>query len=62
MKKYSDNPLNVRLFQVQEQKLDEMIKNEAYCVNKGFYSKADVLRNSLNNVLKEYEMTTLGTQ
>ena len=62
MKRYTDNPLNVRLHQVQEKKLDEMIKNENYCITKGFYSKADVLRNSLNNVLREYEMTTLGTQ
>ena len=62
MKKYSDYPLNVRLHPVQENKLNEMIKNEAYCITKGFYSKADVLRNSLNNILREYEMTTLGTQ
>ena len=40
MKKYSDNPLNVRLHQVQEKKLNEMIKNENYCITKGFYSIA----------------------
>jgi len=62
MKRYSNNPLQVRLHQVQEDKLNEMIKNETYCVTKGIYSKADAVRASLNNVLKDYEMTTLGTQ
>ena len=62
MKRYSDNPLNVRLHQYQENKLNEMIKNESYCVKKGIYSKADAVRSSLNNIIKDYEMTTLGTQ
>lgn len=62
MKKYADNPLNVRLHQVQENKLNEMMNNQSYCVSKGIYSKADVVRNSINNVLKDYEMTTLGNR
>ena len=61
MKKYTDNPLNVRLHEYQENKLNEMIKNESYCRKKGLYSKADALRTGLNNVIKDYEMTTLGT-
>ena len=61
MKRYSNNPLQVRLHQVQEDKLNEMIKNETYCRSKGIYSKSDVVRNSINNILKEYEYTTLGT-
>ena len=61
MKKYTDNPLNVRLHEYQENKLNEMIKNESYCRKKGLYSKADALRSGLNNVIKDYEMTTLGT-
>ena len=28
----------------------------------GLYSKADVVRNSINNILRDYELTTLGTQ
>ena len=40
MKKYTDNPLNVRLHHYQENKLNEMIKNETYCRKKGLYSKA----------------------
>ena len=61
MKRYTDNPLNVRLHEYQENKLNEMIKNESYCRKKGLYSKADALRSGLNNVIKDYEMTTLGT-
>ena len=61
MKKCTDNPLNVRLHEYQGNKLNEMIKNESYCRKKGLYSKADALRSGLNNVIKDYEMTTLGT-
>jgi hypothetical protein len=61
MKRYSNNPLQVRLHQVQEDKLNEMIKNETYCRSKGIYSKSDVVRNSINNILKEYEYTTVKT-
>ena len=62
MKRYSNNPLQVRLHQVQEDKLNEMIKNENYCQQKGIFSKVDAVRTGLNNVIKDYEMTTLGTQ
>ena len=60
MKRYTDNPLNVRLHQIQENKLNEMIKNESYCMKKGIFNKSDAVRTGLNNVLKDYEMTTLG--
>jgi hypothetical protein len=62
MKRYSDNPINVRISTYQENKLNEMIKNESYCQKKGIYSKVDAVRRGLNNVIKDYEMTTLGTQ
>ena len=62
MKRYSNNPLQVRLHQVQEDKLNEMIKNETYCRSKGIYSKSDVIRNTINNALKEWDYTRLGTQ
>tara|TARA_B100002019_G_C20765659_1_gene355146 strand:- start:20 stop:208 length:189 start_codon:yes stop_codon:yes gene_type:complete len=62
MKKYSDNPLNIRLHQYQENKLNEILLNENYCTRKGIYSKADAVRSTLNNLIKDYEMTTLGTQ
>jgi hypothetical protein len=61
MKRYSDNPINVRISTYQENKLNEMIKNESYCHKKGIYSKVDAVRRGLNNVIKDYEMTTLGT-
>ena len=61
MKRYADNPLNVRLHQIQENKLNEMMKNESYCQKKGIYSKSDAVRNALNNIIKDYEYTTLGT-
>ena len=61
MKRYTDNPLNVRLHQIQENKLNEMIKNESYCMKKGIFNKSDAVRTGLNNVLKDYEYTTLGT-
>ena len=62
MKRYSDTPINVRLGKYQENKLNEMIKNETYCQQRGIYSKADAVRSSLNNIIKDYEMTTLGTR
>ena len=62
MKKYTDNPLQVRLHHVQEDKLNEMIKNESYCMRKGIFNKSDAIRTGLNNVLKDYEYNTLGTQ
>jgi len=62
MKRYSDNPINVRISTYQENKLNEMIKNESYCMRKGIFNKSDAIRTGLNNVLKDYEYTTLGTQ
>ena len=61
MKRYSDNPLQVRLHLTQEHKLNEMIKNETYCRSRGIYSKSDLIMNSINNELRHYEHTTLGT-
>ena len=62
MKRYSDNPINVRISTYQENKLNEMFKNESYCQKKGIYSKVDAVRRGLNHAIKDYEMTTLGTQ
>ena len=39
-----------------------MIKNENYCQQRGIFSKVDAVRTGLNNVIKDYEMTALGTQ
>ncbi len=62
MKKYADNPLQVRLHHYQDTKLSEILNNESYCMRKGIFSKADAVRSSLNNIIKDYEITTAGTQ
>jgi|TARA_X000000368_G_C22816962_1_gene617232 hypothetical protein len=62
MKKYADNPLQVRLHHYQDNKLSEILNNESYCQRKGIFSKADAVRSSLNNIIKDYEITTAGTQ
>ena len=62
MKRYSDNPLKVRLHLIQEETLNEMMTDTSYCMSKGIYSKSDVVRNSINNVLRDYQKTTLGTR
>ena len=57
------HPLNVRLHHYQENKLNEMIKNETYCRKKGLYSKASNLRTGLNNIINRLRNDlTLGTQ
>ena len=53
MKRYSDTPINVRLGRYQENKLNEMIKNENYCQQRGIFSKVDAVRTGLNNVIKD---------
>ncbi len=54
-KKYSDTPLQVRLHNYQEVKLNEMINDEDYCMKHHIYSKSDMLRKELNAVIKDYE-------
>jgi len=54
-KKYSDTPLQVRLHNYQEVKLNEMINDEDYCLENNIYSKSDVIRDRVNSVIKEFE-------
>ncbi len=61
MKKYTANPLQVRLQQDQEDKLNAMLTDHSYCRSKGIYSKSDVVRNTINNALKEWDYSRLGT-
>ena len=58
MKKYADNPLQVRVHPIQEQIMDKIIGDESYCSTHGIYSKSDIVRRSLNSVCKHYESTT----
>ena len=39
----------------KEVKLNEMIKDEDYCLENNIYSKSDMLRKELNSVIKDYE-------
>lgn len=55
IRKYSVNPLQVRLFEIQEDTLDRMFRDETYCRKKGFGSVADVIRFALTKHLMEYE-------
>ena len=52
----------ISMIEESQEKLNEMMSNPQYCQSKGLYSKADVVRNSINNVLRDYEMTTLGNR
>ncbi len=55
IRKYSVNPRQVRLFEVQEDTLDRMFRDKTYCGKKGFGSVADVIRIALTKHLMEYE-------
>ena len=55
IRKYSVNPRQVRLFEIQEDTLDRMFRDETYCRKKGFGGVADVIRITLANNLIEYE-------
>ena len=54
-RKYSSTPLQVRLHNFQEEKLNELVADRDFCTENQFYSKSDILRNQLNSVLKRYE-------
>ena len=54
-RKYSESPRNVRLYEHQDNLLDEMLSDREFCSQKGFYSVSDVIRNSLSSVGREFE-------
>jgi len=58
MKRYADNPLQVRVERLQEQTMDRIMGDPQYCYDHGIYSKSDIVRRSLNNVCSHYEETT----
>jgi hypothetical protein len=57
MKRYADNPLQVRLYPLQEEIMDKIVSDTTYCNEHNIDSKSDIVRRSLNNVLKHYEQT-----
>ena len=54
-RKYSESPRNVRLYEHQNNLLDEMLSDREFCSQKGYYSISDVFRNSLSSVGREFE-------
>ena len=58
MKRYADNPIQVRIHPLQENIMRRILGDEQYCATHGIYSKSDIVRRSLNSVCKHYESTT----
>jgi len=54
-RKYSKQPLQVRIHEFQEQTLNDLITDKEYCRTNKIYSKSDIVRNQLNSALKSYE-------
>ena len=57
MKRYSNIPLQVRLYPLQEDVMDKIVRDTKYCNEHNIDSKSDIVRRSLMNVLKHYEQT-----
>ena len=61
MKRYANNPINVRLYEQQNDVLNELVRDKEYCKQNGIYSVSDFVRSNINNGLKQYELKKLGT-
>ena len=55
MTRFSKNPLQVRLYEFQEDTLNKMLNDKEYIFNKGIFNKSDAVRLGLNNLCTEYE-------
>ena len=55
MKRYTDNPLQVRLYESQEQSLNSMMQDHEYLKQRGIFNKSDAVRTALFSVIKDYE-------
>ena len=60
MKRYANNPINVRLYEQQNDVLNELVRDKEYCKQNGIYSVSDFVRNNINNGLKQYELKKLA--
>ena len=56
MKRYTDNPLQVRLYESQEQSLNSMMQDHEYLKQRGIFNKSDAVRTALFSVIKDYEI------
>ena len=55
MKRYTDNPLQVRLYESQEHSLNSMMQDHEYLKQRGIFNKSDAVRTALFSVIKDYE-------
>ena len=55
MKRYTDNPLQVRLYESQEPSLNSMMQDHEYLKQRGIFNKSDAVRTALFSVIKDYE-------
>lgn len=55
MQKYSNKPLQVRLFEFQENTLNKMLSDKEYMFQRGIFTKSDAVRHGLNNICRDYE-------
>ena len=55
MKRYTDNPLQVRLYGSQEESLNSMMQDKEYLKSKHIFNKSDAVRSALFSVIKDYE-------
>ena len=54
-KRYSQNPIQVRLHEVQEDTLNKILSDNDYCQRKNIISKSDAVRSALFSLCKDYE-------
>tara|TARA_X000000368_G_scaffold357346_1_gene299713 strand:+ start:1510 stop:1713 length:204 start_codon:yes stop_codon:yes gene_type:complete len=54
-KRYSQNPIQVRLHEVQEDTLNKILSDNDYCQRKNIISKSDAVRSALFSYCKDYE-------
>ena len=61
MSKYSE-PKHIRLYHLQEDLINSILSDKQYCYNHGISTTADIIRNSLSQYLKSYELDKVHRQ
>jgi|TARA_X000001036_G_scaffold357641_1_gene339924 hypothetical protein len=54
-KRYSQNPIQVRIHNVQEDTLNKIMNDTEYCTRKNIIFKSDAVRSALFSLCKDYE-------
>ena len=52
-KRYSQNPIQVRIHNVQEDTLNKIMNDTEYCTRKNIISKSDAVRSALFSLCKD---------